>query len=101
MNRKHLRVFYYSNLFCNILTALADFKHNSLFAVGLVLFILCDTVVGLQAAAGTYLPISETSIIYRVIFGDFYLSWFFYLPSQVLISLSCKHEHKQYTEIKV
>ena len=49
---------------------------------------LCDTVIGLQVASGAYLPIAEGSILYRIIFMDFFLSWFFYLPSQVLITLS-------------
>ena len=81
-------IFYYANLIGNIVTAFSDFSQNRLFAVGLVLFLLCDTVIGLQIACGTYLPIQEGSLLYRIIFPDFFLSWFFYLPSQVLISLS-------------
>lgn len=81
-------VVYYVNLLVNIIEASICFKKDQLFAIGLVFFLLCDTVVGLQAAAGVYLPISEESLIYKIIFMDFFLSWFFYLPSQVLIAMS-------------
>ncbi len=83
-----ISIAYYANLAVNITESFTQFKKNKLFAIGLVFFILCDTVIGLQTAAGAYLPIGEDSIIYKIIFMDFFLSWFFYLPSQVLISLS-------------
>lgn len=78
---------YYANLIFNIIVAFTRFRTDKLFPIALVLFLLCDTVIGLQVACGAYLPISENSLIYRIIFMDFHLSWFFYLPSQVLISL--------------
>jgi len=79
---------YYVNLIMNLVCAFWRFRKNSLLALGFVLFILCDTVIGLQVAAGAYLPISEDSFIHSLIFSDFHLSWFFYLPSQVFIALS-------------
>lgn len=82
---------YYANLIVSIMEAFTLFNENKLFAIGLVLFLLCDTVIGLQVASGAYLPISESSIIHKIIFVDFNLAWFFYLPSQVLIALS-KHK---------
>lgn len=85
---------YYANLIMNIFTAFFNFKSNKLLSVGFVLFLLCDTVIGLQAACGAYLPISEGSILYQIIFMPFNLAWFFYLPSQVLISLSVKKHGK-------
>lgn len=78
---------YYANLIVNIVAAFARFRENRSFAVALALFILCDTVIGLQMAAGVYLPIEEGSLLRRIIFMDFHLPWFFYLPSQVLIAL--------------
>ena len=78
---------YYANLIVNIVAAFARFRGNRMFAVGLVLFILCDTVIGLQMAAGVYLTIPAESLLHRIIFMEFHLSWFFYLPSQVLIAL--------------
>lgn len=83
---------YYANLIVNIVAAFTQFRNNKLFPIGLVLFLLCDTVIGLQVACGSYLSISESSLIYKIIFMDFHLSWFFYLPSQVLISLTGKHK---------
>ena len=79
---------YYANLIMNLICAFARFRDNRLLAIGLVLFLLCDTVIGLQVAAGGYLSIPEGSWIYQIIFSGFHLSWFFYLPSQVLIALS-------------
>lgn len=81
---------YYVNLVMNMVCAFARFKHNRLLAFGFVLFILCDTVIGLQVAAGGYLPIPEGSFIHNIIFSGFHLSWFFYLPSQVLLALSAR-----------
>ncbi len=72
----------------NIVAAFKRFGQNSLFAIGLVLFLLCDTVIGLQVASGGYLPIGEGTLLYKIIFAPFHLSWFFYLPSQVLIALT-------------
>lgn len=89
-------VCYYINLIFNIISAFSSFKKNRVFAIALALFLLCDTVVGLQVAAGAYLPIAEGSIIHKIIFSEFNLSWFFYLPSQVLISLTSLKNHHSY-----
>lgn len=83
-------VCYYVNLIFNIVMAFLRFRKNRIFAIALVLFLLCDTVIGLQAAAGGYLPIGKDSLLYRLIFVPFNLAWLFYLPSQVLIALSSK-----------
>lgn len=83
-----LSILYYSNLILNIFAAFSQFKVEKLAAIGFLLLILCDTVIGLQVACNGYLPISENSIIYNIIFMDFHLSWFFYLPSQILLALS-------------
>lgn len=87
-----ISVCYYANLIVNILAAFTRFLEYPLFAVGLVLFILCDTVIGLQVASGGYLPIPEGSVLHQILFVDFNLSWFFYLPSQVLISLTSRNK---------
>lgn len=86
---------YYANLILNIITAFAAFPKNWWFALALVLFALCDTVIGLQVASDAYLPFSENSLLYRIIFMDFNLSWFFYFPSQVMIALSAKKDNKR------
>ena len=89
-----ISVCYYANLAVNILAAFGSFRKNSLLAVGLVLFLLCDTVVGLQVASDLYLPIAEESLLHRILFCGFNLAWFFYLPAQVLIALSCRFGKK-------
>lgn len=85
---------YYVNLIMNTLEAFTLFGKNKLLPIGFVLFILCDTVIGLQVASGAYLPIGEDSLIHQIIFVDFNLAWLFYLPSQVLISLSSRKLEK-------
>jgi hypothetical protein len=85
---------YYANLIMNIVTAFTDFRSNKLLSIGFVLFLLCDTVIGLQVACGGYLPIEDDSLLHQIIFMPFNLAWFFYLPSQVLISLSAKKHGK-------
>ena len=79
---------YYANLIMNMIVAFTQWKTCRLLPIAFVLFLLCDTVIGLQVAANGYLPIKEGSWLHNIIFTDFYLSWFFYLPSQVLIALS-------------
>ncbi len=81
---------YYVMLIINLAESFCMLKYFKFFAFGLVLFLLCDTVIGLQVASEAYLNVSEDSFIHRIIFVDFNLSWFFYLPSQVLIALSSK-----------
>ena len=79
---------YYVNLIMNLICAFCQFRTNKLLAIGFLCFLLCDTVIGLQVAAGAYLPIAEGSAIYKLIFMDFNLAWFFYLPSQIMIALT-------------
>lgn len=55
------------------------------FAIGMVLFLLCDINVGLFNLSD-FLPVSQTyDMIYSI---SSVLMWTFYAPSQVLISLS-------------
>ena len=79
---------YYANLIMNLIVACTQWKNCKLLPIGFLLFILCDTVIGLQVASGGYLPIPEGSWLHELLFMPFNLSWFFYLPSQVLIALS-------------
>ena len=83
-------LFYYANLIMNILCAFARIRENKWIPVALVLFLLCDTVIGLQVMGSLYLPLSEGSILSRILFPGFDLAWFFYLPSQVLLALQNK-----------
>lgn len=87
-----ISICYYANLITNIIAAFSQWQRSRLLPIGFVLFLLCDTVIGLQVAAGGYLPIPESSWLYQLIFSNFNLVWFFYLPSQVLITLSLRYQ---------
>ena len=83
-----ISMFYYTNLILNIVFAFFNFKQNPYFAIGMVLFALCDTIIGLNVAIGTYIYVPETSFLYQLAFSPFNWAWLFYLPSQTLISIS-------------
>ncbi len=80
---------YYANLIMNMVAAFAQWHKSKLLPIAFVLFILCDTIIGLQVASGGYLSITEGSVLYNLIFSGFNTAWMFYLPSQVLIALCC------------
>ncbi|NLJ91134.1 MAG: hypothetical protein GX323_09575 [Clostridiales bacterium] len=98
-----LGAYYFVSLLLNALDAIRISKKSDtlqvrIFAIGLVLFILCDINVALFNIARFYLSSSNDillgmsrishdniNVIYQL---SFLAMWFFYLPSQVLISLS-------------
>lgn len=80
-------LFYYANLIVNIIVAFSEFKKAPLFAIGLLLFLMCDTMVGLEVMANSYIDIGE-GFIYNLLSLDVNIAWIFYVPSQALISLS-------------
>lgn len=80
-------MYYYANLIMNLVEAFTMFRTEKLLSIGFVLFLLCDTVIGLQVASAGYLPIGEHTLLHQILFLPFPLAWFFYLPSQVLIAL--------------
>jgi hypothetical protein len=77
---------HYAILIMNIVRAFQSYKKQPLLAWALVLFFLCDTVVGLQVASAGYLILPAW--LNNAIFCGLPLDWIFYLPSQVLIALS-------------
>lgn len=81
-------LFYYANLIVNIIFAFIEFKKEGLLAFGLLLFLLCDTVIGLNVMASGYLPVAEGSFIYSILHCNINLAWIFYVPSQALIAIS-------------
>ena len=80
-------MFYYANLLINLIFALLQIKREFLLAIGLLLFVLCDTVIGFSFL-GDYLAVSQESFVYRISHLYFNLAWVFYLPSQVLLAIS-------------
>ena len=89
-----ISMFYYANLVLNLIYAIGLIKKSPLFAIGLLLFLLCDTLIGLEIAANSYIFISETSIIYKLTHAPINLAWIFYVPSQAFIALSLHNKNK-------
>lgn len=81
-------MFYYANLIINATFSFILFKKLPIFAMGLLFFILCDTVIGLNVAVGTYIFIDETSFLFAISHSSFNWAWAFYLPSQVCIAVT-------------
>lgn len=80
-----ISVIYYANLVTNMIFAFALGKGNRIFAIGLVLFAMCDLCIGLEILATEYLD----SDVFAFFYGEnINLPWVFYQPSQVLIALS-------------
>ena len=91
-------VAYYANLAVNLIASYLPTRRDPRLPIAFLLFLLCDTVIGLQVACKGYLAIPEHSLLHRILFMDFHLSWFFYLPSQVLLTLSAAHPAKSAVE---
>lgn len=79
--------FYLANLVTNVVLAIYHYKTNTVFAIGLFLFLCCDIFVGLNNSQD-YLNISRDSIWNKLLNLPIDLMWFFYFPSQVLITIS-------------
>lgn len=82
-----ISVMYFLNLILNIIYSFIKTPHLTI-KLGLILFILCDVLIGLEFAAQGYLNINEDSFIYKITHLGFNLPWVFYLPSQVLLALT-------------
>ena len=82
-----LSLLYYANLALNILFSCAQFTKIPLMAIGFILFICCDTLVGFAFLDG-YFTIPEGALIHWIHHPGFDLAWAFYLPSQMLLAVS-------------
>ena len=82
-----ISMFYYANLLLNIVYAFLAGRRERLFAVGLLLFVLCDTLIGISCL-DAYFTIPADSFLYQIIHPGFDLAWAFYVPSQTLIAAS-------------
>ena len=78
---------YYVQLILNVVFAFARFRSRAILAIGFLLFLCCDTVIGLDMI-NAYLPIPDGALLYKIIRPGFNLAWAFYLPSQTLLSVS-------------
>ena len=82
-------VFYFANLLLNAIFASThiNIKGDWLFAVGLILFCLCDVFVGFSKL-GRYFKIERDTFAWWLAHPGFKAAWVFYVPSQALIALS-------------
>ena len=96
-----ISMFYITNLISNIVLAFFEFKKSPLLAFGLLLFLGCDIVVGLQCAIGVYIDVPTTSILYQISHTSFNISWLCYLPSQTLIALSVAKSRLDFSKEKI
>ena len=88
-----LSMFYYVNLLLNVIFAFLDFENNSVFALGLLCFIISDTVIGfrnLDMYIGSQPLVRE--VVEHIKRSKIDLIYGFYLPSQALIAMSPAHK---------
>lgn len=85
-------VIYYGNLVVNMIFAFILGRAERIFAIGLVLFAMCDLCIGLEVLFRSYLNIDVSGLFY----GDnLNLPWVFYQPSQVLIALGLYRKERK------
>ena len=77
-------VLYYGNLVANAVFAFLLGKRERIFAIGLVLFAMCDIWIGLEVLFSSYLGSNVMDFVYS---ANYNLPWVFYQPSQILIGL--------------
>ena len=77
---------YFAFLLFNFVESIFVFKSNILLPFGLFLFILCDLCVGCYNIVDI-IDIKQDNIIYLIANFQINLSWIFYHPSQVILSL--------------
>ena len=80
-------LFYYVNFLVNVIFSFVHFKNNKLLALGLLLFILCDTMIGFQEMVGIF-NLSKDSFIYIISQTAYNIPWMFYIPAQILLLIS-------------
>ena len=80
-------MFYYTNLVLNLIFAFIHFKKSPFMAIGLLCFLLCDTIVGFNMMADVYLNGALVNWINNL-FSKANWAWIFYVPSQALLGAS-------------
>ena len=78
-------VIYYGNLVANAVFVFLLGKRDRIFAIGLVLFGMCDIWIGLEVLFSSYLDSNLMDFVYN---ANYNLPWVFYQPSQTLIALN-------------
>lgn len=83
----YISLFYFANLLVNAVFAWTVGDRPPLLAIGLLLFVLCDIFVGFSMLS-EYLPLPDTPLVAFLASPPINMAWVFYLPCQVLLSLS-------------
>ena len=78
---------YYANLLTNIVFSFIHIKKHPLFAVGLLLFAICDALIGLSFVENIF-ALPDGNFIDILWSLPVHLESMFYQPSQVLLALS-------------
>lgn len=86
-------VLYYANLVINTVFAFTQGKRERIFAIGLLLFCMCDLCIGLEVLFSTYLGSDALDFFYG---AHLNLPWVFYQPSQTLIALTMWYKIRFY-----
>lgn len=84
-------VLYYGNLLTNTVFAFVLGKSDRVFAIGLLLFCMCDLCIGLEVLTDVYLDSDAFSFVYG---RNLNLPWVFYQPSQTLIGIQMLKKKK-------
>jgi hypothetical protein len=78
-------VIYYGNLVISCVFAFLLGRRERIFAIGLLLFAMCDIWIGLEVLFSSYLDSNLMNFVYN---ANYNLPWVFYQPSQLMIGLS-------------
>ena len=87
-----ISIFYYVNLLLNFGFACTQFRDQFLLAIGFLLFIFSDTVLGLSFL-DPYLELAEGSVLDFIIHSGFDFIWAFYIPAQIFLVFSLLPKH--------
>ncbi len=88
-----IALFYYANLIVNLVFAFIQVRRSVLFPLGLLFFILCDTVIGLAEMSAMYISIREGTFLWSIIHSGLNLGWVFYVPAQTLLAVSVNEQY--------
>lgn len=84
--------FYFLMLLFNFIYCIKIYKTNKLMTIGLLLFIFCDIFVGLNFIKEILL-LDSLPFLNFLLNGWFNTIWFFYAPSQVLLTLAIEYDN--------
>ena len=84
-------VIYYAGLVLNTVFAFLLGRRARIFAIGLALFCMCDLCIGLEVLCSSYLSSGAFDFFYS---DHLNLPWVFYQPSQTLIALHIRRQHR-------